>query len=109
MNFYKYLIILKVLSTRFGFIGVYTDFRNLLESNKESDGLKSRLIPSIGIKESMLIAHAGLITKTTGVNMSAGNTPKINVRNSVIECAQSLKMKMLANITITVSKTASLP
>jgi len=23
--------------------------------------------------------------------MSAGNTPKINVRNSVIECAQSLK------------------
>jgi hypothetical protein len=24
-------------------------------------------------------------------NMSAGNIPKINVRNSVIECAQSLK------------------
>ena len=39
----------------------------------------------------MLIADAGSITKTTGVKMSAANTPKINVRNSVIECAQSLK------------------
>ena len=84
-------MILKVLSTRFGFIGVYTDLRNLLESNKESDGFKSRLMPSIGIKESMLIANTGSITKTTGVKMSAGNIPKINVRNSVIECAQSLK------------------
>lgn len=89
--FYKYLVILKVLSTRFGFIGVYTDFRNLLESSMEGDSFKSRPIPNIGIKESMLIAHAGSITKTTGVNMSAGNTQKINVRNSVIECAQSLK------------------
>ena len=26
-----------------------------------------------------------------GVKMSAANTPKINVRNSVMECAQSLK------------------
>jgi hypothetical protein len=33
----------------------------------------------------------GFITKTIGVNVSAGNIPKINVRNSVIECAQSLK------------------
>ena len=35
--------------------------------------------------------HAGSITKTIGVKMSAGNTPKINIRNSVVECAQSLK------------------
>ena len=50
-DFYNYVVILKVLSTRFGFIGVYTDLRNLLESNKESDGFKvnpvSKLLSNI--------------------------------------------------------------
>jgi len=36
-DFYKYVMILKVLSTRFGFIGVYTDLWNLLELGEESD------------------------------------------------------------------------
>jgi hypothetical protein len=38
--------------------------------------------------------------------MSAANTPKTNVRNSVIECAQSLKKRMPANITATALRTA---
>ncbi|WP_172457109.1 hypothetical protein [Polynucleobacter necessarius] len=36
--------------------------------------------------------------------MTSGNTPKINVRNSVVECAQPLKKE---NTTITALKTAS--
>jgi hypothetical protein len=32
-----------------------------------------------------------ITTTHKGANMTAANTPKINVRNSVNECAQSLK------------------
>lgn len=44
-------MILKGLWTQFSFIGVYTDLKNLLESNQEGDYLKSPLKPSMSIKK----------------------------------------------------------
>jgi hypothetical protein len=38
-----------------------------------------------------LIQKFKITTKHNGANMTLGNIPKINVRNSVNECAKSLK------------------
>ena len=49
------------------------------------------LIKWLLIAKAQYSAHFFPKTKKNGVKMSAANTPKINVRNSVMECAQSLK------------------
>lgn len=48
----------------------------------KSDGENSKKYPFTTKQQSQL---------SKGAKMSSGNTPKINVRNSVSECAQSLK------------------